>query len=128
MGLKGNSLSLVLVGDSEIRRYHRRFLGEDRATDVLTFEPAAGHFPPGGKIAFLGDVMVSVETARRVAPRFGNRWDEELLLYLCHGILHLTGFKDSTPLEKARMERRQRTVLEKVLGGRWRSKKRKLLF
>ena len=127
-GLKGSSLSLVLMDDFGIRRYHRRFLGQDRATDVLAFEPAAGHFSPGGKIAFLGDVIVSVETAKRAAPRFGNRWEEELLLYICHGILHLTGFKDSTPLQKARMERRQKAVLQKVLGRRWRFRRRKPLF
>ena len=128
IGLKGYSLSLVLVDDAEIRRYHRRFLGQDRATDVLAFEPAGWEFVFGRRPPFLGDVIVSVETAKRVAPQFGNRWDEELFLYICHGILHLTGLKDSTPAKKAQMERRQEAILKKVLGRRWQSKKQKPLF
>ena len=128
VGLKRARLSLVLVDDSQIRRYHRRFRGHDWPTDVLAFEPRRGKYLPETDTPFFGDVIVSVQTAKRVAPRFGNRWDEELLLYLCHGILHLRGYRDSTPRQKVRMEKKQETILRKALGGRWRSKKRKRLF
>lgn len=113
-GWDRGELSVVLADDPEIARYHRRFLGEEGATDVLAFEP--------------GDLVISVETAKKAAPRFGNRWDEELLLYLCHGILHLQGYRDSTLREKARMDKKQTLILQKALGSRWRSKKRKPLF
>ncbi|MBI2166797.1 MAG: rRNA maturation RNase YbeY [Candidatus Omnitrophica bacterium] len=128
LGWKRAGLSLLLVDDAEIRRLHRRFLGQDRATDVLAFGQQEGKPFPGRGTPFLGDVVVSVETARRAGPEYGNRWDEELLLYLCHGILHLMGWQDSTPAQRARMDRKQQNLLRKVLGARWRSKNRKLLF
>jgi probable rRNA maturation factor len=128
LGWRRVGLSLVVVSDSEMRHFNHRFLGEDRPTDVLAFGRAGGKFFDRGKTPFLGDVIVSVETARRVAPEFGNRWDEELLLYVCHGILHLMGYRDSTSRKKAQMDRKQKQILQKVLGGRWPSGKPKPLF
>ena len=127
LGWKRAALSFVFVNDSEIRRYHRQYLGIDRPTDVLAFGQIERPFPPS-KTPFLGDIVISVETARREAPRYGHRWDEELLLYVCHGILHLMGYRDGTPPQKARMERKQKEILRKVLGSPWQSKKPKRLF
>ena len=127
LGWRRVQLSLALVSDAEIRRLNRRYLKEDRTTDVLAFgQERSGR--PRPKKPLLGDVAISVETARRAAPKYGNRWDEELLLYIAHGILHLMGYRDSPFRRKARMERRQREVLRKVLGRKWQSKKRKPLF
>lgn len=127
LGWRRASLSLALVSDAEIRRLNQRYLKEDRATDVLAFGQKRGRrFGP--KKPFLGDVVASVETARRAGPEYGNPWDEELLLYISHGILHLMGYRDSTPRLKVRMDRRQRGILRKVLGRKWQSKKRKPLF
>jgi len=127
LGWRRAVLSLVLVSDAEIRRLNRRYLSKDRTTDVLAFgQGPAGR--PVSKKPFLGDVVVSVERARQVAPQYGNRWDEELLLYTCHGVLHLMGYRDSLPRLKTRMDRRQEEILKKVLGQKWQSKKRKPLF
>jgi len=116
---------LVLTGDREIRRLNRRYLNHDRATDVLAFPPLPSAL---GKLPLIGDVMVSVERAQAAGPGYGNQWDEELLLYLCHGVLHLRGWRDSTPAEKAGMDRKQTATLLKVLGKKWRSKNRMPLF
>lgn len=128
LGWKRVALSVVLVNDAQIRDLHRRYLGEDRPTDVIAFGQMEGRFFPSGKMPFLGDVAVSVETARRVGPSFGNLWDRELLVYICHGILHLMGCRDTIPSERARMDKKQRQVLQKVLGEQWRSKRPKPLF
>ena len=122
------TLSVVLAGDGEMRELHRQYLGEDSPTDVLAFSQREGMYLPQDPLSFLGDVVVSVDEAKRAGPRFGNRWDEELLLYLCHGILHLMGYRDSTKAGKAKMDKKQEQILGKVLGRAWRSKRRKLLF
>lgn len=119
---------MILTSDAQIRRFHRHFLGIDRPTDVLAFGQMEGKYFPQPRIPFLGDVVVSVETARRAAPQFGNRWDEESLLYVCHGILHLMGYRDSSARLKAKMDRKQEATLRKILGTLWRSKNRKRLF
>lgn len=128
LGRRRIRLSLAVVDDSQISRLHHRFLGVKGPTDVLAFSQTEGKAFPGGGTLFLGDVAVSVETARRAGPEFGNRWDEELLLYITHGVLHLMGYQDSTARRKAKMDNRQEKVLEKVLGKKWRSKRRKPLF
>lgn len=128
LGWKRVHLGVQVVTDAGIRKLHRRFLGEDSATDVLAFSQMEGKTFPRKGSPFLGDVVVSVETARRAAPGFGNRWDEELLLYICHGILHLMGYRDSSPAKKARMDEKQEALLKRALGKLWRSKKRKPLF
>jgi len=124
---KRAGLSLALVDDTEIRSLHRKYLGEDTPTDVMAFEPAKKFDAPKG-LPFLGDVVVSVEMARRRAPQFGHSWDKELLLYVCHGILHLMGERDSTKKGKIRMEAKQEKVLTQLLGDRWPFRKQKLLF
>lgn len=128
LGWKRVSLSVVLVNDSQIQDFHRRYLGEDRPTDVIAFGQMEGRFFPSGGIPFLGDVVVSVEAAKRAGPSFGNLWDRELLVYVCHGILHLMGYRDRTPSQRNRMEKKETGVLRKVLGDRWRSKRPKRLF
>lgn len=128
VGWKKACLSFAFVNDSEIRRYHRRYLCINRATDVLAFGQTQRPSPPS-PTPFLGDIVISVETARREAPRYGHRWDEELLLYICHGVLHLKGYRDGTPRQKAAMERKQKEILKKVRGKNlWPSKKPKRLF
>ena len=111
-----------------MRGLHRKFLGKDRSTDVLAFGRNKENFFSFRKNPFLGDVVISVETALRRAPEFGNRWDVELLLYLIHGVLHLMGFRDSTPKEKRKMRTKEEETLTKLLGASWRSKKQKPLF
>jgi probable rRNA maturation factor len=128
LGSGPSGLSLILVRDSEIRRLNRQFLRKDRPTDVLAFGPGERKIFPKQGCPFLGDVVVSVETAERVAPRYGNPWEEELLLYICHGILHLLGYRDSDPRAKVQMEEKQKEILRKVLGKRWPSKRPKPLF
>lgn len=125
------ALSVALVNDSEMRRLNRRFLGEDRPTDVLAFEAGNTKLFPKPRIPLLGEVVVSVDAAQRLAPGWGHSWKEELLLYLCHGILHLMGYGDSTKRLKAQMDKIQDKVLQKILEKsrrKWPSKKPKPLF
>lgn len=91
-------LSILVVGDAAMRRLNARWRGVDRATDVLSF-PRAG---PAAE-ALLGDVVVSLDTARRVARREGRSVGAELDRYLAHGLLHLLGHDHHRPGEARRM-------------------------
>jgi len=98
-------ISLAVVDDPTIRRLNRQFLGRDHATDVLSFELKRS------ARSLEAEVIVSGDTARAAAPRF--RWSaaDELLLYVIHGALHLVGYDDQTPHDRARMRDRQRAHL-----------------
>jgi probable rRNA maturation factor len=107
----GYELSLALVGDAEIQRLNTQFLGEDYATDVLSF-------PAGeGKSNYLGDVVISVPRAAAQAKFGGHRLEEELQLLAVHGVLHLVGYDHETPEEKDRMWAIQSGVLDRLGVG-----------
>jgi len=110
-GLAGAQVSLTLVGDRAIRALNRRWRGLDRATDVLAFSQREGE---GGGLhpELLGDVVVSVETARRQARLAGHSLAAELELLVVHGVLHLAGHEHEGDAAAARrMRRRERAVL-----------------
>ena len=83
--------NVCLVDDRSIRRWNRTYLGRDRPTDVLSF-------PWGGGVGrrefahFLGDIAISVETARRRAAAEGRSALNELCRLILHGALHLLGY------------------------------------
>lgn len=106
-GLQG-ALSVVLVDDAEMRELNRRFLDHDYPTDVLAF-PFDEETDGLG-----GEVIVGVETAAREAKARELTFMEELLLYVTHGILHLTGMEDHTPAGRRAMQRAADRILAEV--------------
>ena len=101
-------VSICFVDDVTIRQYNKQFLNKDRPTDVLAFE--------GDDNVYLGDVIISVDTARANARQFKTTFDEELLLYVIHGVLHLLGFDDTTDTARKKMQRTQKTILRTCLS------------
>jgi probable rRNA maturation factor len=106
--LEAVELSLALVRDRTIRRLNREWRGKDQATDVLSFP--AGDFPAPG-LTPLGDVIISLDTARRAAKAFHNPLAQELALYLAHGLLHLLGHDHHEPRAARAMARLERRLL-----------------
>lgn len=97
------SFGVCLLSDRGIRRYNKRFRRQDRATDVLAFP--AGARGTEDK-SYLGDILISVETARRNAPRYGLRLEEEIKILALHGLLHLLGYDHEN--DAGRMAREER--------------------
>ncbi len=92
-------LTVRITGDRELRRLNRQFLGEDHATDVLSFptgDPASG---------YLGDLAVSWPAVRRQATVFGHGPETEAALLVVHGFLHLLGWDHATPAQERGMSR-----------------------
>lgn len=85
------TLSILLTSDAVIRQINYKFRGKNKPTDVLSFptydEESGGFFS-----ATLGDLVVSLPTAKRQAPLFGNDFEREIERLLIHGILHLCGY------------------------------------
>jgi len=113
-----HALCVVLVGDAEMTELNRRWLGQEGATDVIAF----GHGGPGAAAeragSLCGDVVISLDTARRAARRFRTSWQAEVVRYLVHGFLHLRGFDDKTPSARRQMKRAESTLL-KILSRRF---------
>ena len=103
-----SEVSVAIVDDTTIEKLNREFLEHDFPTDVLSFNL------DGDIGTLVGEVVVSVDTAERVAPEHGWSTDEELLLYVAHGALHLIGYEDSTSEQKKEMRRLEREVLAEL--------------
>lgn len=91
LGRARSSATLVLTDDAEIRVLNRDFRKHDRATDVLSFhlQELSGTDDPRGDGIALGDIVISVETARRRSA--GRRLPAELERLAIHGLCHLFG-------------------------------------
>jgi rRNA maturation RNase YbeY len=99
-------LSIVLVSDREIHTLNRDWRRRDRPTDVLAFAQREG--PGGAPDGLLGDVVISVDTARRQAAERGATLGREGDRLLIHGLLHLLGYDhERSAAEAARMRRRE---------------------
>jgi probable rRNA maturation factor len=84
-------ISIAVVDDRSIHELNRQFLDHDYPTDVLSFPLVAA----GNHLE--GEIVVSVDTAAREAAEVGWSTEDELLLYVVHGALHLAGFADKDP-------------------------------
>jgi probable rRNA maturation factor len=106
IGTEAVAITVLIADDRRIAALHDHWLGIPGPTDVLTFDLAGAD---GGGLA--GDIVVSAETARRVARELGWQPRHELAYYVIHGLLHLAGENDGTPGERRRMRRRERAVM-----------------
>lgn len=101
LGLLDAELSVLLVDDARIRDLNRRYLNRDKPTNVLAFPMREGEFStlhPN----LLGDLVISVETAKRQSDRFGLDEMEMVILLMVHGILHLIGYEHEGTKKGAR--------------------------
>ena len=126
--------NVCLVDDREIRRLNLLHRGKDRATDVLSFpwndrpklcRPQAGSERPGPRHPrrhakqgaapefknFLGDIVISVDTAKRNARKERHSTLNEVRWLILHGVLHLLGYNHQS-------DRGEMTKLELALRRR----------
>lgn len=117
-------LCVKLVDEPAMEVLHVKWMDLPGPTDVMSFpmdelrpgrdgqEPAEG---------VLGDIVLCPSFAARQAVGAGHATEEELLLLLTHGILHLLGYDHAEPDEEREMFELQRTLLLTFLAGRGRS-------
>jgi probable rRNA maturation factor len=109
-GIKSTEVSLLFTDDKNIAKLNKKFRRKDKATDVLSFYEAE-NINKALSVGYLGDVAVSVETARRQAKEYRETIIHEIMLYVVHGLLHLLGNKDYTKKEKEAMDTLQEALL-----------------
>jgi probable rRNA maturation factor len=121
LGLRDVELSIALVDDGTIRELNRRHRKKDRPTDVLSF-PLLELAPGDAARGALGDVIVSVPTARRQAGRRRRPLLDELTMLLAHGLLHLLGHDHRDDAEERDMTARTRALEAAARARRPRSR------
>lgn len=103
-------VAITVVNDISIHELNLKYRGIDAPTDVLSFEskeidPETGHL-------FLGDVIISIDTASRQSTVAGHALIAEIQLLSVHGILHLGGYDHDTESSKQAMWAIQSEILD----------------
>lgn len=110
MGCIKSEVSILFVDDDEIQVLNRDYRGKNKPTDVLSFSQIEGYKnselqSPNSEL-ILGDVVISLETAKRQAKERGHYFSKEVFILLTHGILHLLGYDHEGDRKKAAEMRR----------------------
>jgi len=117
LGRSRSQVTLLLTGDAEIRALNRRYRKLDRATDVLSFhqQELRGEEDPASDGVFLGDIVISAETALRRAS--GRRLPGELARLAIHGLCHLFGYDHHRLAGAKRMRALENRLLRQTRGS-----------
>jgi probable rRNA maturation factor len=117
LGLVGRQVTLALIRDAAMAERNLVDRGEPGATDVLSYptnEPGDVGFP---QLPHLGDILISLDTAKRQAAEQGHDLLVELLQLAAHGLTHLRGFDHQSDEEWPPFLQAQRRILQLAEGG-----------
>jgi rRNA maturation RNase YbeY len=113
-------LCVHLVDGERMARVNEQFLGHAGSTDVITFDHlkllhaglAKGKARSQASLrAYCGEMFISVDDALHQATRFRSSWPSEVVRYVIHGLLHLSGHDDLEPEARRRMKREENRLL-----------------
>jgi len=108
-GVQRGTVSLAIIDDPQMHELNRRHLNHDYPTDVLSF------LLDRQGDAIEAEVIVSADTAAERAAGLQCSTQDELMLYVVHGVLHLIGYEDGSPEQKETMRAAEQQYL-KTLG------------
>jgi probable rRNA maturation factor len=110
-GMKPGRIDLAIVGEREIAASNRQYLNHAGSTDVISFD-LSDCLTPG----LTAQIIVCAPMATRQAKYHGLTARQELMLYIIHGLLHVTGYDDLSVRQHAKMAARQDELLKEFLG------------
>ncbi len=112
-------LAVVVTEDEVLRELNLRYRDVDAPTDVLAFpdETCEPFVSAPDRTDYLGDVILSFDRAEAQAAASGHHVETELQLLVVHGVLHLLGYSDVTPEQRARMWAAQAEILRSLEGA-----------
>ncbi len=102
LGIKIPEISIVLVGDAEIRAINKKYRKTNRVTDVLAFD--------------YGEIIICLPQAKRQAKQLGHSLKNELTILLIHGMLHLAGYDDETKKDYNKIVKKQEEIWRKIIS------------
>ena len=117
-------MGILITGQTEMRRLHKQYMGEDTTTDVLSFamkEKSEADAPDfvfaKGDALHLGEVIISYPQAKIQAVEHGHSAQKEVAVLLIHGVLHLLGYDHDIPERQKKMQAREKALLKLVSEG-----------
>ena len=91
-----HEVSIAIVDDESMRNLNRKFRKKNKTTDVLTFPADDSDADPHAHGRPLGDIVISIDQARRQATEQKHSLATEVRYLILHGILHALGYDHET--------------------------------
>jgi len=110
---QASEISIFLVGEKRIAELNEQYVRHSGPTDVITFDYQDDTRPEWLE----GDIFVCVPVAIKQAKEFRAPWQEEILRYIIHGILHLSGMEDHSDAGYRAMKREEKRLLNRLVPG-----------
>lgn len=107
LDLSDYKVSFVFVDNASITKLNRKYFKRNTDTDVIAFSLYDENDPYN----FLGEVVISIEKAMENKKVFDVSCNEEIVLYIIHGLLHLVGYKDTNAIDKKNMKEKEKEVM-----------------
>lgn len=107
---KGKMLELLIVDDDTMQELNKEHRKLDKPTDVLSFPIKES------KTSFIGSVIISADTAKRVADEMGHLFEDELKILFIHGLLHIIGFDHE--MDNGQMRQKEEEIALKLGLGK----------
>lgn len=102
---KLGNINIIFCSDNYILDVNVKYLGHDYFTDIITFDYCV-------KNILSGDLFISIDTVRDNAEFYKTEFNDELNRVIVHGLLHLIGYDDHTPVEQKIMREKENYYLE----------------
>ncbi len=98
-------INYIFCSDGYLLQLNQGFLNHKTLTDIITFDNSEG------KNGLEGEIYISIERVQENALEFNTEFEDELHRVMIHGVLHLIGYKDKKPSEKALMRKKEEACL-----------------
>jgi probable rRNA maturation factor len=104
--LEDAEIGFDFVSDKRMAEINQQYLGHEGSTDVITFPYSESDGP------LQGDIFICIDEAIQQARFFKTTWQQEIVRYMVHGILHLLGEDDLKPELRRKMKRKENRLVE----------------
>ncbi len=115
LALPAYELAVHFVSARRMAQVNRDFLGHEGSTDVITFDYGREYEWPQADGALRGELFICPADAVAQALAFGTRWQEEVVRYFVHGVLHLRGYDDLQPAARRIMKKEENRLTQALL-------------
>ena len=104
-------LNVIFINDDNIQDLNKIYRQKNQPTDVLSFNYLAEDDPRIDKSDLIGEIYISIETAKRQAEEYKHSLQEEINKLFVHGLLHIYGYDHGTKEDYRKMSEAERRIL-----------------
>ena len=108
------TVSFTFCGPKTIAEVNWDFLRHEGMTDVISFDYSGDDFDEPTEESVIAEIIICVDQADIEAQKRNIPFEDELILYIVHGILHMTGIDDIDPDDRKIMRRREKEVITEL--------------